>query len=115
MSLPEDTFTHKFVHVLEHIWPYVSGMVIVMFAGFKLWWSDRRETKVRIKNIEVMVEHLQNDKVSQQDLQACRDDVREVDDANLVRIMDRIEQNATDNAKQHQDILQQIIRLHAND
>lgn len=115
MSLPDDGFTHKIIDVLQHIWPYLSGLAITFLAALKLWWNERRETRKRLKNQEILVDHIIREKVSHKELQACRDDVRHDNDTHIDNIYARLDKHALENAQQHQDILNQIIRLHTND
>lgn len=100
--------THKILDVLEHIWPYVSGIVLTMAAGVRLWWYDRRQVKHRIATLEVLAEQ----SVTQRDLQECRDDVRNDDDSNLNKIYNKIDEITRDNSQQHQDIMNTILQIH---
>lgn len=108
MTIHDESTFHKLLHLAEDIWPLLSGMGLVMLAGIKLWWSDRRATKKRIANIEIMCEHM----VTQDELHSCREDVRQADDENLEKIYHEIKENQKINAQQHQDIMREIIRMH---
>ena len=99
--------SHRIFDILNHVWPYLSGAILIMFAGTKLWWYDRRETKRRIVALEVLAENL----VNKDDLQECRDDVRQVDDDNLEKIFTELRKHTANNAQQHQDIMNKIIDL----
>ena len=110
--MPHFETGHKILDILEHIWPYVTGMTVTLLAAMKLWWSDRKETKKRINENAEAIRAISSNMVSHDDLHACREDVRDVDDENLIRVLDRIEENAKDNARQHLDIMNQIIALH---
>jgi len=110
-----ETGLHKILNIFEHVYPYIAGFILTMFALTKLWLRDRKETKKRIGTLEVMAEHM----VTQEDLQECRDEVRHVDEQNLEKIYDEIKANTKENAQQHQDIsnnmvdmMKQIVRLH---
>lgn len=112
---------HKLLHIFEHIWPYVTGVFAVIIGGLKLWWSDKQKTKKRISNIEYITQWLKENSITSDDLKACREEVREVDDKNLEVIFDEIKtlrrdirHDSKSNAEQHQDILKQIIKLHGD-
>ena len=94
--------------MLGHIYPYVAGLFITMVAIVRLWLFNRKEIKKRILTLEIMAERM----ASQEDLQACRDEVRHVDEQNLEKIYQEMKENNRDNANQHSDILKQIINLH---
>ncbi len=101
-------FEHpKWLTWLDHTWPYITGMAATMLGAFRLWCHDRKETKKRIQNLEIMAEHF----VSRDDLLACRDDVRREDK----EILEKIDHSIAENAKQHQDIMKEMMRLHTND
>lgn len=102
----DHNFPHpKWLTWLDHTWPYITGVVVTIIAGVKLWWHDRKETKRRIANLEIMAEHM----ISRDELQACREDVRREDKD----ILEKIDHSIEENAKQHQDIMKQIVRLHS--
>ena len=103
-----DSGFHKMLDVLSHIYPYVAGIFITMVAVVRLWWHNRQETRRRIATLEIMAERM----ASQDDLQACRDEVRHVDEQNLEKIYNEMKENNRDNAQQHNDILNQSIGLH---
>lgn len=106
-----ETNTHNILDVLDRVWPYVSGVAVTILATVRLWWHDKKVTKARINTLEVMAEHM----VTKDELQACRDDVREEDESNLEKIYKEIKENNQENARQHQDILKQVIRLHSGE
>lgn len=115
MSLPDDSFTHKVLDFLEHLWPYISGMVVVFIGSIRLWWTDRKNTRKRIQTLEVLAENM----VTTDDLHVCRDEVREQDEKNLDMVFKElkglrgeIKEESRINAQQHQDLMKQIIRLH---
>jgi len=99
---------HKVLDFVSHLWPYISGVVVTLLAGIRLWWYEKQVTKKRIRTLEALATNM----VSKQDLQACRDDVRAVDEKNLDKLSGDIRENMKQNAKEHQDIMKQIIRLH---
>ena len=121
-----DQATHKVLDVLQHTWPYVSGVIITMMAGLKLWWSTHRNTQKRITTLENDVKQT----VTHEELHACRDDVRDTDVENENKILTEIKHIREDmrednriNSKAHQDIITtstashrelmtQIIKLH---
>lgn len=100
---------HKWLDMIEHIWPLLSGIGITILAAVKLWWNERQQTKKRIETLEVMCEHM----VSKDELQACRDDVRETDLRETEKIYDAIEKNSAENNRQHQEIMKTILELHS--
>ena len=103
-----ETNTHKALDFIEHLWPLLSGIVITLLAIIKLWWHSHRETKSRIKNLEVLAEN----SVTHKELQACRDNVREEDERNLTAVLKEMKDQSKENASQHENIVNQIIQLH---
>lgn len=106
-----ETNTDKVFSFFDQMWPFISGIVLTIIAVIKLWWSDRQAVKRRIIALEVIAEA----SVSKSELQACRDDVRVVDESNLEKIYGLIRDNNENNAQQHQDIMHEIIELHRGD
>jgi len=95
-----------------------------MFAVVKLWWNDRKETKKRIANVEKIAESA----VTEARLQECKTDVLGHDITVEERILEELKVLATEtkelrqdmredniaNAKAHQDILKEVVRLHSS-
>lgn len=106
-----ETQTHRWLDYLDHLWPYISGVFITLLAVIRLWWYDRHQTRKRIGNLEVLAEHM----VTTADLQACRDNVRDDDEKNMEKVFAEIKELTKENAAQHQDIMKQILRLHAGE
>jgi hypothetical protein len=79
---------HRVLNILEHLWPYVSGLVLIMGATMKLWWHGRREIKKRI----VVLEKLAENGASQDDLRDCRAGVDEQDAENLKIVLGEIKE-----------------------
>ena len=118
-----ETPSHKWLDAAQHLWPYVSGVFITMIAVVKLWWSDRKETKRRITNVELIAETA----VTEARLQECKTDVLVHDATVEERILEELKILAQEtkelradmrednqaNAKQHQDILTEVVRLHS--
>ena len=111
-----DTVEHKILDYLSHIWPYVSGVFLVMVAGFKLWWYDKKVVKKRIATLESIAEHM----ASKDDLRECRDSVDKQDADNLKVVLTEIQtirrensDNIETNSQQHLDIMHQMTRLHS--
>ena len=100
--------THKVIDEVSKVWPLISGVALTISASIGLWWHDRKETKKRIGTLETLATNM----VTQKELQACRDDVREDHVENLEKIYNEIKENTSENARQHQDIMSQIVRLH---
>ena len=96
-----DTATHKILVWLEHLWPYISGMVITLLAAAKLWWYDKQQMKQRIANIEIIAQNA----VTKSELQACREDVRKEDRL----ILKEIQESNKLNQEQHEHIVDLII------
>ena len=99
--------THRLTDIIEQVWPYISGMCIVMFAAAKLLWHDRQVTKKRIAVLEILAEHT----ITKEELHSCRNDVRTAAEANLNKIYAEIKENTSQNAQQHQDMMAEIIKL----
>ena len=81
-----------------------------MVGAFRLFWHDRKETKHRIATLEKIAEHA----VTYRDLQACRDDVRAEDNKNLEIMYTKIEELSRQNAEQHTEMINQVLRLHSD-
>ena len=81
----------KWLYWLDHLWPYISGMLLVMLAGARLIWYK-----------------LTHHYVTKDELAQCRNDVRHTDG----QMMEKLDHMIEENARQHQDIMKQIIRLH---
>lgn len=109
LNMQHEPLLHKIADALQHAWPVIAGFISFSLIGFKVWWLDRRNTKNRIKNLEILAEQT----VYKSDLQACRDDVREVDDKNLEKISEEIKELSRRNAEEHTDIMKQMIKLHS--
>jgi len=106
------TPVHKTLDLLQHVWPYISGVFLSFIAVFRMWWIDRKKMRRRMNNLEILAEN----SVSHKDLQACRDDVRAADEKNLMLIFSEIKSlreehnaDAKVNAQQHMDILNQVV------
>jgi len=116
--------SHKWLDAAQHLWPYISGFILTMFAVVKLWWNDRKETKKRIANVEKIAESA----VTEARLQECKTDVLGHDITVEERILEELKVLATEtkelrqdmredniaNAKAHQDILKEVVRLHSS-
>ena len=94
----------------------MSGIVITIMAGFRLWWHDKQVVKKRIATLESLAEHM----ASKDDLIECRDDVDKQDADNLKAVLVEIqavrrENRDSDetNSQQHQDILHKMTELHS--
>ena len=109
-----DAGGHKLLDILEHIWPYVTALFLTVIGMIKLWWSDRRATLSRLRNVEVTAKKA----VTHEQLHECRTDVAEEDHLILSEIrairMDMREDNKA-NAREHQQILKVILNLHKNE
>lgn len=86
-----------------------------MLAVVRLWWRDRKETKKQVADLRTFALYAKDHMVTKEELQECRDEVRDVDDHNLDMIFKEIRENTRENATQHQDIMKQILRLHGGD
>lgn len=47
---------HRFLVLLEHLWPPLAVIGASMFTGVRLWWVDRRKTRKRIDTLEIVAE-----------------------------------------------------------
>lgn len=91
--------THKLLNAFEHLWPYISGVFTVIFiAGFKLWWSDRKDTKSRIKNMEICYRSLHENSVSTKQLQKHLSDIKQEHDGTVKEIFKVIREESKTNA-----------------
>lgn len=113
-----ETNTHKLLDVVEHLWPYISGLILTMVVIVKMWWYNHNEVKRRINTLEKLAEM----SATKIDLHECKAEVSGVDNANLEKIYNKLSEQQKDNAiqqqnnaKEHQDILQQMLRLHSKD
>ena len=102
---------HKILDALQHLWPYLAGVMAAIIGGFKLWWSDRKALKERVSNIEKIAEHA----VTEARLQECRVDVDAVDEKILIEIRaireDMREDNRLNTAT-HDKLMTAILNLH---
>lgn len=90
---------HKITDVInDHVWQFITSVFIVLAAGIKLWWSDRKDTKKRIKNNEISFEWLKHNTITKKELQDCRDDVKKEHDEDLDRIFSVIREESRINA-----------------
>ena len=105
--MQNEPFSHKTLDFVQNMWPLISGVFIVMVAGTKLWWQDRKDTKNRIKNLEILAEQT----VYKTDLHDCREDVRLVDNGNMDKITKSISDLRDHNDKQHSEVMNHIIKL----
>ena len=102
---------HKVIDLLQHLWPYLAGVMAAIIGGFKLWWSDRQALKQRVSNIEKIAEHA----VTEARLQECRIDVDKTDESILIEIRaireDMREDNRLNTAT-HDKLMNAILNLH---
>ena len=103
----------KALGYLHEIWPYITGLFLVTVAMFKTWMHDRK----RITTLEVLAENM----VTHGDLQKCREDVRNAEEkqlqgvyADIKSLAKQAREDMKQNAKQHSEIMNQIIELHKN-
>ena len=117
---------HKILDLLQHIWPIISGIILIVIASWKLWWSRAARQREWKSEVDKRLSHV----VTKDELQACKVKVMDKGDDTNQEILhelkamrlDRLEDNK-DNANAHQDIIKaaaksqqelmtQIIRLH---
>ena len=113
---------HKFLDLLQHLWPYLAGAAATILGALKLWWSDRQALRVRVQNVEKIAEQA----VTEARLQECRVDVDSVDKEILIEIRAIREDMREDNqinamahqklneagAKSNRELMQAILHLH---
>ena len=107
---------HRLLDYLSHLWPYFSGFFLIMVAGLKLWWHDRKAVKKRIATLEKLAEN----SVTHADLRKCREDVDNQDDTNLKSVIGEIKtlrtdikQDTKDNHAAHERIMSKMLELHS--
>lgn len=112
-----DTQTHKAFDLLQHVWPYISGMFITLVAIVKFWFAERKALNSRIKNLEIIAEN----SATKAELYSCKEEVYAQDLINLEKIYEEIkilrkesQDEAHSNSQQHQDIMNTIIRMLSN-
>ena len=105
--MQNEPISQKTIDFVQNMWPFISGACVVMVAGTKLWWQDRKDTKNRIKNLEILAEQT----VYKPDLHNCREDVRLVDNGNMDKITKSINDLRAHNDKQHDEVMNHIINL----
>ena len=79
----ENNILHKVTHWILEIWPILSALFLTFVMAVKLLLADRAKNKREIREVRELALWLKSNTVTHPELQACRDDVREVDDKNL--------------------------------
>jgi len=52
---------HTIIEHAQQLWPYISGLFLMLTAGIKLWWYDRNQTRRLINdNHAVMVKEIRD-------------------------------------------------------
>ena len=109
---------HRLLNWIEHLWPYISGLVVTIVAAIRLWWYDRGKLKKQINDNSTLVGHITECMVTHEDLIECRDSVDEQDADNLKNVLNEIKtlrqeiKNDTEkNSQQHLDILHKMTSL----
>ena len=105
--MQNETALHKAFTIAQEAWPIISGLFLVMVAGTKLWWKDRKDTKHRIKNLEVLAERV----VLEPDLHRCREDVRKADERNMEKLTAKLKDIHDQSEHQYSEIMNHIIKL----
>ena len=102
---------HKILDALQHLWPYLAGVMAAIIGGFKLWWSDRRSIRQRMVNVEKIAEHA----VTEDRLRECKGDVDKTNESILGEIRaireDMREDNRLNTAT-HDKLMTAILDLH---
>ena len=102
---------HNYLRVLEQIWPALAGVVLTVAAGVQAVWNTHRTTKRRITVLETIAEHV----VTQQELQSCRDSVRDEQTKHIENLYNEMRRSNEENSKEHMAILNTILDLHKHD
>ena len=114
--------SHKSLDIIQHLWPYIAGAFATLIGGVKLWHSDRKQTQLRIINVEKIAEQA----VTRAQLKECKDGIEKEDALMLKSILAIREDMREDNkinavthqaileqaAKSQQEIMREILRLH---
>ena len=117
-----DSLTHKILDILQHLWPYVSGLFITLAAGARLWWLNYKRTEQRISNVETLAEQA----VTEKRLQQCKAEVFHHDAGIEEKILKEIRsirdeihgirhetrEDFRSNSEAHEHILDTILKLH---
>ena len=108
-AMPHTDAGHKILDILEHIWPYVTTVFVIISTGVTLWWTDRKQIKKDIAEQRRLILWLKDNSVTYKDLHACREDVREVDDNNLEKIFTAFDEERKLNRTEHNEIKNMLI------
>ena len=100
----------KALRVLEQVWPVAAGAILTMAAGIQTMWNTHKNTRRRIAILETIAEHV----VTQQEMQVCKDLMRDEHDSNIEKLYREIKENNQENHRQHQDMMNTIIKIHEN-
>lgn len=109
MANSMDNVPHgKILDLIDHIWPYLTGLTALLVGGVKLWWSDRNAAKREVADLRKVVLWLKEHAVTGDELHECRKEVREVDDKNLDMIFKEMRAHTERNAAQHEEIKKEV-------
>lgn len=100
--------SHGLLDIIQHTWGIISGLFLVVFTVIGWWWTDKKHTKKRILNLEIIAEQV----VTKSDLRECKEAVDKNRQDALSSLSRDIKNLGDKNEAQHNDIMSHVIKLY---